>query len=463
MTRIHHLIPALLATAAQAGELTLEEKPFHIVQEFSATALPAKSTPIRIDPDAWSSFKIVSISEHASNVKKGDPLVVFETEDIDKKITELKRSVEVKTLELAQAELALATLEKTLPEKLKRLERSADAAAEELAYFIGTRRKASEESAAVALKRQEQILASVKEELKQLLQMYEADDITEDTEEIILKNQRDQVAYQQFALRMEILNHKRTIEVSLPRQEISLTEKRDDTALSLAEGQKELPRAISLEKLEIAGLKTALSKLRESLKETEKDRTFFEIKAPSNGIFYYGVIEDGKWITGDLIKTLEPGGNAPTGKTFATFIPAGSEMSVIAFSNQDTAAALTTGIEATATLQGREDLAIPVKLSQLSNSPGTDGSYAMTFSATWPKEASPAAGQSLTVRAVSYSAEKAITVPKKALTFGPQGWTIEVKLADGKTEERIVTRGKDYGDNTQILAGLEAGQVIIVP
>lgn len=463
MTRIHHLIPALIATAAQAGELTLEEKPFHIVQEFSATALPAKSKPIRIDPDAWSSFKILSIADHSANMKKGDALVVFETEDIDKKITELKRSVEVKVLELAQAELELATMEKTLKEKLNRLQRSADAAAEELAYFTSTRRKALEDSAAQNLKRQEQILASVKEELKQLLQMYEADDITEDTEEIILKNQRDQVAYQQFALRMEILDHKRTIEVSIPRQEISLTERRDDTALSLAEGKKELPRSIALKKLEVAGMKTALSKLRKSLAETEADRSLFEIKAPSDGIFYHGAIEDGKWITGDLIKTLDPGGLAPIGKTFATFIPAGSELSVIAFLKQEAATALTAGAEGIATLTGLEGQSIPVKLSSLSDAPGTDGTYVTTFTATWPEETTPAAGQSLTVRAVSYSSGKAITVPTKALKFGPQGWTVEVKLADGKTEARTVARGKDYSEETEITAGLEAGQVIIVP
>lgn len=463
MTRIHHLIPALLATAAQAGEITLEEKPFHIVQEFSATALPVKNTPIRLDPEAWSSFKIASIAEHAAAVKKGDALVVFESEDIDEKITEMKRSVEVKALELAQAELDLETMEKTLPEKLERLKRSADTAAADLAYFLGTRRKAMEESATQSLKRQEQNLASVKEELKQLLQMYEADDITEDTEEIILKNQRDQVAYQEFALRMEILNTKRTIEVSLPREEISQTEKRDDTALSLAEGQKELPRSLALKKLEVAGMKIALSDLRDSLADIEKDRALFEVKAPSDGVFYHGAIEDGKWITGDLIKTLQPGGLAPTEKTFATFIPAGSEMSVIAFLKQESAAALTAGAEGIATLNGREDITIPVKLTGLSGSPGTDGSYPATFTATWPKEASPAAGQALVIRAVSYSAGKTLTVPTKALKFGPQGWTVEVKLADGKTEARAVTRGKDYGENTEIAAGLEAGQVVIVP
>lgn len=463
MTRIHHLIPALIATAAQAGELTLEEKPFHIVQEFSATALPTESTPIRIDPEAWSSFKISNITQHAATVKKGEPLVIFETEDIDEKLTELKRSAEVKALELTQAELELATLEETLQEKLNRLQRSADAAAEELVYFTDTRRKALEESATQDLKRQEQILASVKEELKQLLQMYEADDITEDTEEIILKNQRDKVAYQQFALRMEILEHKRNIEVSIPRQEISLIERRDDTALSLAEGKKNLPRAVSLKKLEVAGMKSELFKLRESLAETEKDRKLFEIKAPSDGVFYHGAIVYGKWITGDLVKTLEPGGLAPTGKTFATFIPQAPEMSVIALVKQETAAALAETKNGIGTLKGREDMGFPVEVSAVALRPQTDGAYLVILNASWPEEMSPAPGQALSVSAVSYSSSKAITVPTKALKYGPQGWTVEVKLADGKTEARPVTRGKGDGEETEITAGLQAGQVIIVP
>lgn len=463
MKRIHHLIPALIVTVAHAGELTLEEKPFHIVQEFSATAMPAEFTTIRIDPQAWSRFEISSIAQHGIRVKKGDPLLVFETKDIDERLDELKRSAETKALELAKAELEIATMEKTLPENLARLERNAAIAAEELAYFTNTRRKAREEAALEALKGQEQFLASAKEELKQLLQMYEADDITEDTEEIILKNQRDQVARQEFAVRMEELNKKRTIEVTLPREEISLTEKRDDAALRLADGRKEFPRSIALKKLEVESLKVALSGLRESLAETEKDRALFETKAPSDGIFYHGAMEHGKWITGDLIKTLEPGGLAPLGKAFATFIPASSQMLGVAFLNQETAAALATTKTGICALGGREDLNFPVEISAVSSSPHTDGTYLVTFNASWPEELNPAPGQSLSVNAISYSAEKAITVPTKALTFSPQGWAVEVKLADGKTERRVVTRGKNYGGDTEITAGLAAGQVIIVP
>ena len=40
---------------------------------------------------------------------------------------------------------------------------------------------------------------------------------------------------------------------------------------------------------------------------------------------------------------------------------------------------------------------------------------------------------------------------------------MEVKLADGKTERRPVKRGHVSKDETEILAGLEVGQVVVVP
>ena len=187
MTRILQIIPALIAASAHAGELTLEMKPFSVTHSFSATVLPVDSSPISLDAEVWTDFSIVSIVAHGSSVKKGDPLVVFDAEGIDRKISDTRQALASETLALAQAELDLATLEKTVPEQLARLKRNAEQAAEELAYFTETRRKASEESAAQSLKRSEQLLASKKEELKQLLKMYEADDITEDTEEIILQ------------------------------------------------------------------------------------------------------------------------------------------------------------------------------------------------------------------------------------------------------------------------------------
>jgi len=462
-TSLKYLVPAIIVANAQAGELTLEARPFAVAHTFDATALPLDVVHIRLDPEAWTVFEIVSIADHGSLVKKGDPLLVFNTEDIDLKIADMRQTVATGTLDLAQAELDLATLEKTVPEQLSRLKRGASVAAEELDYFTKTRRKAAEETAGQSLKRQQQMLASYQEELKQLLQMYEADDITEDTEEIILQKQRDSVEYAEFALRMETLDQKRTLEVSLPREAVSLTERRDDTALQLEKASKDLPRTLEQKKLEVAGLKTSLTRNEQALADLKKDRNLFEIEAPADGIFYHGAIQDGKWTTGDLVKSLEPEGSAPVGKDFASFIPTPSNLTVHAFLKQADAAALSSGSEGIATLAGREHLPIPVKIAKLSQTPNPDGSYPATLTATWPESVKPTAGQALEVRMVSYATDKALAVPEKALGFGPTGWTIEVKLADGKTERRTVTRGRTSGEESEITGGLEAGQVVIVP
>lgn len=463
MARIHHLIPALLAATAHSGELTLEMKPFFIAHSLDATALPDATSPIRLDAEAWENFKILTIAAHGSTVKKGAALLVFETEDIDRKLADTKQAIAAAKLNLAQAELDLATLEKTVPEQLARLKRAAAVAAEELEHFTKTARKSAEESAGFELKRSEQILASYKEELKQLTKMYEADDATEETEEIILQQQLDSVEAAEFALRMEILNQKRTVEVSLPRQLTELTQTRDDSALLLDKGAKDLPRSVELKKLEVAALKTGLERDGKTLANLEKDRTLFEIKAPADGIFYHGAIEDGKWTTGDLIKNLAPGGAAPVGTTFATFIPAVAKPLIQAFPDQATARVLTVGAEGVAVVPGREDIAIPVSLKSIAVTPAPDLTHPATFTATWPENLSALPGQSLQIRVVTHNNDKAITVPTKALAYGPKGWTVEVKLADGKTEKRTVTRGRSDAENTEITAGLEAGQVVIVP
>ena len=108
---------------------------------------------------------------------------------------------------------------------------------------------------------------------------------------------------------------------------------------------------------------------------------------------------------------------------------------------------------------------VPLAPSRLrvAATPCPDGTYRADFSATWPKEPVPAAGATAQVRLISYQQAAAIAIPTKALNFTAGGWTVEVKLADGKTERRPVKRGRVSKDDTEILSGLEAGQVVVVP
>ncbi len=459
-----HIIPALIAAASHAGEVTIEPRAFSVEKSFSATALPdGDCVLLKIDPLVWADFKIVQVAGHGAKVAKGDVLVRFDAEEIDKKLADSRRALEAGTLSLAQAEQDSEILRQTATNKLEGVRRGAGIAKEENAYFTEVRRKASEQTAAQALKRSNQILSNQREELKQLSRMYKADDVTENTEEIILVRQQDAVAAAEFALRMETLDHKRTLEVSLPREAKTLADNERDTAISLKKAEADIPRSVALNQLELESLKTANQRAKQDLADLEADRARFEFKAPADGWFYHGPIENGRWTTGKLLETLVTQGRPPAHTAFATFVPRAAKLALVSFLDEATARSLKPDLSGTSTLLGREDVEIPVKLLKLATVPCPDGTYRADFSVTWPKEPAPAAGASVQVRLVSYQQPAAIVIPTKSLSFETSGWTVEVKLADGKTERRPVKRGRVSKDDTEILSGLEAGQVVVVP
>ncbi len=466
MTRLLplHLIPVLVAAASPAAEIPVEQRPFAVTKSFSATVMPANGgIALRLDPQGWKDFEIETIADNGAAVAKGDTVLSFVTEEIDRKIEDLRRAAETAGLAVAQGELDAKLLAETGPAALDAARRAAETAKEENEYFTKTRRKSAEESAAQDLKRRQEMLENQREELRQLDKMYKADDVTEETEEIILTRQKDAVAAAEFALRMETLDHQRMLEIKLPREARNLANAERDAAVALEKAENETPRALATQKLALEGARTALKRAQADLAELEADRKLFTFKAPADGTLYHGSMEKGRWTIGDLAKNLIPHGHPAAFTPLATFVPADAGLALIAFLDDATARSLQAGQPGSATLAGREELEIPVKFAELANVPGADGNYRADFSVEWPKDAAPAAGATATVRVITYNQATAIAVPSKALQYGPAGWTVEIRLADGKNERRPVKRGRISGEDTEILEGLEAGQVVVVP
>jgi hypothetical protein len=111
------LVAAVLSVsvlrAAESTELALETRPFVIRHSFTANALPKAFTLLELKAEAWSEFAITSIATHGSRVAKGETLVAFDPQGIDRKIEDTARAIDTKTLEIAQAEHDLKNLEET--------------------------------------------------------------------------------------------------------------------------------------------------------------------------------------------------------------------------------------------------------------------------------------------------------------------------------------------------------------
>jgi multidrug efflux pump subunit AcrA (membrane-fusion protein) len=207
---------------------------------------------------------------------------------------------------------------------------------------------------------------------------------------------------------------------------------------------------------------SSLQQNKETLAALEADRAQCEMKAPADGWFYHGLVENGRWTPGDtkpLCKHGRPAVNLP----FATFIPASAKTGWVASLDEAAARSLAPGCSGIATLAGREDLEIPVKLAKLATAPAPDGTWRVDLTATWPKDFTPVVGINARLHLIAYHRSATIVIPNSALAYGPQGWSVEVKLADGKSECRPVKRGRAAHGDTEILDGLEVGQVVLTP
>ncbi|BCU76641.1 hypothetical protein [Luteolibacter sp. LG18] len=456
------LLPTLAAAAPPAGEITLELKPFTIERTLAATALPPAPMVLKLEAEGWPAFELDSIAAHGSRVNAGDVLVSFDTKALDRKLEDARKALDSAVLTLGQSETELRSLKDNYTLRADAAKRAARNAADDLAYFSNTSRKSQEERSNEALKRSKQQLENAREELRQLEKMYKADDLTEDTEEIILVRQRDAVASAEFMVRMAEQDNRRILDTTLPRQAEDFDAGARSASLALGKSEVDLPRQIQLKEIEVANAKTLLGRQKDDLAKLEDARKTAEpIKAPAAGWFYHGVIEDGRWTTGEAVKTLIPHGSVAARRGFATFIPAGTPLGLVAFADEATARSLPKDATGAATLPGREDLAATATVKQVADTPGTDGRYRVDLAGNWPAEAPPVPGATAQVRIISYENPSAIALPVSALKASKDGWTVTVKLADGKTAPRPVKRGRVSGEQTEILSGLEAGQVVV--
>src|SRR5262249_45341065 len=128
--------------------------------------------------------------EHGTPVKKGDVMMEMDLEKIDLALRDLRLERKLTELAIRQAREELPILEKSLPLDLAMAERGKKQADEDLKQFLDVDRAMMASDAEQSVKMATFSLESAREELKQLQKMYRDKDLTEETEEIILKRQR---------------------------------------------------------------------------------------------------------------------------------------------------------------------------------------------------------------------------------------------------------------------------------
>jgi hypothetical protein len=453
-----------LFTSAYAEKHVVKEEEFSIQPTLEATLLPDKKIPLVIDAKEWSIFTILEILPQGSLVKKDDVLLRFDTEDFEKKLRDAGSDVDAAQLDLANAEDDFKASEKYLPLQLQAVISKDEEASEEWDYFQKTSRDSAIKEAELALKQVELRADAEREELVQLEKMYKADDLTENTEEIILKRQREMVKAMAVNLELARLAHKRTLGTTLPRLALKIQRDAQNASIARRESEQSLPRSLKLKRIALEQARVDCKRQKDNWEKLKADQQWFVIKAPADGYFYHGTIQEGRWTTGDAVKTLVAAGAVASKRPFATLIPVDATLMMEAFVEEKVQAQLKAGLSGFATAAGSPEISFPVKIEKLAGAPGIDCRYRVTLSAKYPADRPLAPGMSATAQIICYQKNAALVVPVKALHATDDGsWELEIEQAEGKTSRVAVKRGRTSGDKVEILSGLAKDQVVITP
>lgn len=431
--------------------------PFEKKTKLDGTIVGLREFPVVFAPKRWSKLNIVTVAPQASPVKQGDILIQLETEDLEKAIAEMREALPEDELALSVARQELAKAEESLPIELEQLRRTTTEAGDDLDYFIKTRRPLAERDAQENLKQTADALSYAEEELKQLKKMYEKDDLTEETEEIILTRAQNDVDAYQWSLEQIKERTRRLLETTFPREAVELTEKVTLQKLAEKVDTKLLPEKLAAQRIAVTELERALVKSRESLAEHEEDLAAMTVKAPFDGIVYLGMTQRGEWPTAEsLSRKVMPGAELGPREIVLTLVDV-SQVRLHTSLKEDALRDLAVGKKGIARLKWNADAEIPATVSAFSPIPFADGTYDAMLELGPTDAVGPVyPPMSATAEITVYEVPNVLAIPVSSVKEKRGEKT--VTLADGT--KRTIKTGRRNDEQIEVLEGLAAGDMI---
>lgn len=447
-----------------------ELRPIRLEVRLSGIFEATRMTEVSIRPMAWSSPLTVDRAiELGTPVRRGDILVEFDHDKIDKAIEDAEVENATGDLALKQAEEELPILEKALPVDLAAALRAKTQADEDLTKFLEIDRAQSERNAQFMVKRSIESLEYAKEELRQLEKMYRSKDLTEETEEIILRRQRFQVESSEFNLKEAELRRDRTLKVDLPRQEQRERDNVVKLTIELEKARALLPLNLNQKRVALAKLRHDRARSVEKLANLRRDRDMFTVHAPVDGLVYYGRCERGHWSLTAIAPKLRKGGVIAPDEVFITVVsPRPLNIRATVDEKELHSLAQPKELKGFVTPTFNPDLRLPARLLSVLTVPGGAGKFeAVVAVAIDDHDTAIRPGMTCTVNFVTYRKDNALTVPSTAVfeddsTDVLTHYVYRAKTNnDGKYIKQTVKTGRTVGGKTEIIDGLTAGDPIL--
>lgn len=448
------------AQPAAPETVTAEARPLVVFEKLEGVIESPSYAEIELDSNGWSDFEISYVIHQGELVKKGEEVIKFDTEGIDKALRDMQLSHQDLEMDLAAKKLAAEQAAKRFELGRSIAERTMQNARDDYQYYLDVERPQRMKDLEYSLKMSEYSLEYSREELEQLMQMYNEDELTEDSERIVLKRAQRSVESAERSLERRVESNNQSRNVEIPREDFDQKNALDQQALDFAKTMLELPNEKEKAETALQKAEIALQEGSQKLEELTEDKKLMVMAAPMAGIIYYGRCVDGKWtgISGTAARTLEMGKKIPAKKIVMTIIDPNS-LVIRATLPEEKLSQVNVGDVGKAVMKSDKKIVVPLKLVWIDKVPSGAGTFGCLFSPVGfdNKEEKVLPGMNCTVSLKLHDNETAVMIPKASL-FSDDGIRHYVYTLDGQQQD--VELGFADGDDVEVVAGLKAGEKI---
>ncbi len=435
--------------------------PMRVFEILNGAVQSSESSEIKTDVKAWTELAVLEVVDDGSNVKSGDVVMKLDSEKIDEAIEEADSALKSANLDLEDAKLAAeqARIEFKLNNALN--EREMKNAKDDHDYYRDVERSERQKDLDWSSKFSDFSLEYAEEELDQLMKMYTEDELTEESEKIVLKRAQRSVDSARRGKEQNQLRTERQKTTNFPREDVRREDGLKRQELAYEKSRATLPFASDRAEINLKKAELALEKARTKFAELSADQKSMTLTAPMDGMLFHGRFVGGKWVGvgGAATRVLEPDKKVPVRDVVMTVIDPAS-LVIRAEVPEDKLKYFSTDTKGTAVMKFDNSIRMPVSLEELQRVPLASGNFEALFEISDfdNREAKVLPSMNCQLSFNVYEKADAITVPK-ASVFTDDGINHYVYVS--KDERKDVVVGQTSGDDIEITSGLAAGDEIL--
>jgi multidrug resistance efflux pump len=434
--------------------------PFSVTLDVGGTFDARQSWDVMADTEQWGGELEVVEAATPGPVEKGAVLMKFKTDKIDEAIAAAERDLTLARIGFQRQTEDMKRAEEVQAMNLRKAEVDAQTAEAWLKRYVEVERDLRMKEADQRLQNTRESVAEQEEEIRQLEKMYKADELTEETEDIVLRRAKRQLERMKFGQNSQVLRDEYWRKQEFPREQenIEIAAKKATAEYAKA---KALAEAVAVQqKTEFEKARTALAKQEENFGKLKRDREKFVLTAPEAGLAVYGQLSKGKWAWSDVpsASLIAQGRMKVKPNQVLWTIVRPGEVNVRTGVGEAAVLSVADGQAAKVRPGAAPKLSLAAKVARVARvTAGAEYEVILDVEKPDPRILP---GQSCKVTITTLEKAEALTVPAAAVETDGDKRFVHV-WEGGKASRREVEAGETGGGRTEILSGVKEGERVL--